>query len=88
MEIIHLGDRRPHTGSAEVSSIRVAQEDTEADPGVRRAALYDMLRILGRAVRTGEMGLRTKQSLPWPRSRCLAPVGEYYTPARSEKKRA
>lgn len=60
MEIIHLGDRRPHTGSAEVSSIRVAQEDTEADPGVRRAALYDMLRILGRAVRTGEMGVEDK----------------------------
>ena len=72
MEIIHLGDRRPHTGSAEVSSIRVAQ-DAEADPGVRRAALYDMLRILGRAVRTGEMGVEDKTEFALAALKVLGP---------------
>jgi hypothetical protein len=71
-EVIYLGDRRYRAAPAEVSSLPPLQ-GTETDPGVRRAALYDMLRILGRTVRTGEMGVEEKTEFALAALKVLGP---------------
>ncbi|MBS0224471.1 MAG: hypothetical protein JSR91_27440 [Proteobacteria bacterium] len=52
-EVIYLDDRR-HRVERETAPSPIPPQGTEADRQARRAALYDMLRILGRAVRTSE----------------------------------
>lgn len=70
-EVIYLHDRRNHAVSPNVSSPQ-DMENAEA----RRAALYDMLRLLGRAVRTNDMAIGDKEEFALAALRVLGPDWE------------
>ena len=67
-EVIHLRDLQQ---SAEVPLFPL--QGAETDPEARRAALYDMLRILGRTVRIGEMGVRDQTEFALAALKVLGP---------------
>lgn len=74
-EIIYLDDRR-HREEPETAPSLLAPQGTEADREARRAALYDMLRILGRAVRTNEMETEQKTEFALAALKVLGPDWE------------
>jgi hypothetical protein len=71
-EVICLGDPQHHAAPAEASSLPPPQR-TETDPATRCGALYDMLRILGRTVRTGEMRAEEKTEFALAALKVLGP---------------
>lgn len=71
-EVIYLHDRRNRAGSPEVS----APQDADTDAAARRAALYDMLRLLGRAVRTNDMAIGDKEEFALAALKVLGPGWE------------
>jgi hypothetical protein len=71
-EIISLDGRRQPTASGDAASAP-AMHGAEPDAGARRAALYDMLRILGRTVRTCEMGAEEKAEFALAALKVLGP---------------
>ena len=70
-EVIDLSDRRHHRAPAEVPLFPL--QGAESDPEARRAALYDMLRILGRTVRIGEMGVQDQTEFALAALKVLGP---------------
>lgn len=74
-EVIYLDDRRHPTEPATAASLLPLQ-GTETDRETQRAALYDMLRILGRAVRTGEMEMEQKTEFALAALKVLGPDWE------------
>ena len=70
-EVIYLHDRRNHAASPDVSP---PQDMANAE--ARRAALYDMLRLLGRAVRTSDMAIEDKEEFALAALKVLGPEWE------------
>ena len=67
-EVIYLQDRRNRAASPEV----LPPQDME-NAEARRAALYDMLRLLGRAVRTNDMTIEDKEEFALAALKVLGP---------------
>jgi hypothetical protein len=70
-EVIYLHDRRTRAASPEI----LPPQDVE-NAEARRAALYDMLRLLGRAVRTNDMAIEDKEEFALAALKVLGPDWE------------
>lgn len=77
-EITSSDVRRQLTAPAEAAS---PMQGTEPDTGGRRVALYDMLRILGRTVRTGEMAAEEKTEFALAALKVLGPGWVIFRPS-------
>lgn len=75
-EVIYLHDRRHRAASPEVSPVQDGPPREVEDAEVRRAALYDMLRLLGRAVRTNDMAIGDKEEFALAALKVLGPDWE------------